>query len=495
MIEKISKEEIKYFFKRSTISCEENMWICQLCPESKKKIKQKIGTGFTNLRTHIINVHPNWQACKSVQSKLNHFIRPKSSHLYGWLKKVILNCQPISIVENPIELEFTTLKPICRKTLKEAIVNTSEEVKSIISKIIPSKFCICFDAWTENKIHFIGIYAIFNDLNNTPQNVLLAFTTLVDESNWTAQNYADTISNVLESFNKSVLNVVCLIGDNCNTNKRLATLLKPPLVGWTSHKLNLAVENYLEDFPVIKIINQLMIKISTPLKLAKLRTLTSLKPITRNSTRWSSCFQMIDRFFTIKDYLDIVDTDIAELMPNQIQIIQLQNLMNELRLLNELTIYLQKSHINLADVRKCFDKVTLKHQKMKKFLDVNAPIVHSPKFDTAVIKVLNENEETLDDEEREFISSLIQNPNNRSVSTEFSTNPFIVSSTRNLKTSEYMNLNFIPATSNMVERLFSLSRRMYSDHRKSLNNTTLENIIFLNQNNKFWNEETVDKSI
>ena len=108
---------------------------------------------------------------------------------------------------------------------------------------------------------------------------------------------------------------------------------------------------------------------------------------------------------------------------------------------------------------------------------------------------MNENEENLDDEEMEFISSLIQNQNNRSVNTEFSINPFIVSSTRNLKTSEYMNLNFIPATSNMVERLFSLSRRMYSDHQKSLNNTTFENIIFLNQNNKFWNEETVDKSI
>ena len=42
MIEKISKEKIKYLFKRSTIPCIENMWICQLCPESKKKSNKKL---------------------------------------------------------------------------------------------------------------------------------------------------------------------------------------------------------------------------------------------------------------------------------------------------------------------------------------------------------------------------------------------------------------------------------------------------------------------
>ena len=115
--------------------------------------------------------------------------------------------------------------------------------------------------------------------------------------------------------------------------------------------MNLVVEKYLEEFPVIEIINQLMVKLSAPLKLAKLRKETDLRPIIRNTRRVSSCFEMINRFFLIKDKFDISDPDLAELMPNHVQLLQLQDLKQELCFLNELTVYLQKSSLNLDDVR------------------------------------------------------------------------------------------------------------------------------------------------
>ena len=37
-----------------------------------------------------------------------------------------------------------------------------------------------------------------------------------------------------------------------------------------------------------------------------------------------------------------------------------------------------------------------------------------------------------------------------------------------------MDLKFIPPTPNIVERLFSLAKKMYNDDRKSLDNSTLE---------------------
>ena len=202
-----------------------------LCPDLQKKMKQKIGYRFTNLRSHVLNMHLNYIHSRSTKSNLNDYIRPKSSNLYGWLKRIIFNCQALSIVNNPIELEFTALKPVCKQTLKDTTVNIIIEVKAIVMKMLPSNFCICFNAWTENRIHFVGIYAIFNDTMNNPETVLLGFTTLLDESNWTVQNYADAICNILESFGKSIVNVICLIGDNCNTNKLLSTILNLPLVG------------------------------------------------------------------------------------------------------------------------------------------------------------------------------------------------------------------------------------------------------------------------
>ncbi|KAG6944841.1 hypothetical protein JG688_00016884 [Phytophthora aleatoria] len=32
-----------------------------------------------------------------------------------------------------------------------------------------------------------------------------------------------------------------LVGDNCPVNRRIATMMKVPLVGWASHRLNRAV--------------------------------------------------------------------------------------------------------------------------------------------------------------------------------------------------------------------------------------------------------------
>ena len=273
---------------------EQDRWKCLLCPESKNPIRQKEKSGFTNLRNHINNVHPDWVTKQTAQCTFEKYLRPKSSNIYGWMKKVVLNCQPLSIVENQIELEFTTLKPVCRRTLKSAISKVYRLAFEQVMELLPQSFCLCFDAWTENSFHFVAIYAIFNDLEFKKRTILLSFGTLLDESNWTSANYADTVIALLESMNKSIENVICLVGDNCATNRSLSNLLGLPLIGCASHKLNLAVEKYNQGFSEIQIINHLMIKLEfTPLKMAKLRLRTPLRPISKNLTRWSSCFNML----------------------------------------------------------------------------------------------------------------------------------------------------------------------------------------------------------
>ncbi len=43
----------------------------------------------------------------------------------------------------------------------------------------------------------------------------------------------------------------------------------------------------------------------------------------------------------------------------------------------------------------------------------------------------------------------------------------------------------------MVERLFSLAKRVFSPHRRRLSTKTLEALLFLNQNRQLWNLSTV----
>ena len=133
---------------------------------------------------------------------------------------------------------------------------------------------------------------------------------------------------------------------------------------------------------------------------------------------------------------------------------------------------------------------------MKEILDADSKVVHSPKFDSAIIKVLNGNEESLDDEEKQFIGKLINNDNvietDTAYDTVFNKNSHICSPSSCFRKSKYIDLKFISPTYNIVKRLFSLAKKNYYDDRKSLDNSTLEYIIFLNQNKKILNENIVD---
>jgi hypothetical protein len=71
---------------------------------------------------------------------------------------------------------------------------------------------------------------------------------LLDESDYSAASHKEFIEYVLgDIFGKNLDNVVCLTGDNMNTNQALANLCKKPLVGCSAHRFNLEVQKYLLD--------------------------------------------------------------------------------------------------------------------------------------------------------------------------------------------------------------------------------------------------------
>ncbi|KAG3088620.1 hypothetical protein PI125_g18292 [Phytophthora idaei] len=49
-------------------------------------------------------------------------------------------------------------------------------------------------------------------------------------------------------YGKEIGKCAFIVGDNCSVNKRLAGLLHVPLIGRASHRLNLAMEELLEEF-------------------------------------------------------------------------------------------------------------------------------------------------------------------------------------------------------------------------------------------------------
>ncbi|KAF1786994.1 hypothetical protein GQ600_6511 [Phytophthora cactorum] len=77
---------------------------------------------------------------------------------------------------------------------------------------------------------------------------LLEFAPLLDDTNQNAANHSDFIHRTLEYLTTDPPGAVCLIGGNCTTNIATARLFGVPLLGCSSHRLNLAGECVLKAY-------------------------------------------------------------------------------------------------------------------------------------------------------------------------------------------------------------------------------------------------------
>eukprot|EP00644_Phytophthora_capsici_P008312 jgi/Phyca11/114634/e_gw1.26.394.1 len=239
-------------------------------------------------------------------------------------------------------------------------------------------------------------------------------------------------------FGKQLEACLFIVGDNCTVNRLLATLIGVPLVGCASHRLNRAVQvdmkQYEDDLSGVQ---ALMVRLRTLKQSAKLRSKTSLRPIIRQDTRWSSTFSMVHRYFKLLEHLDPTDDDIVDVLPapscNKRLLLQLK----DLKKVESVSKALQATKVTLLDVRVWFDG---------------------------------------SEDEGSFVESLQKRRRLAAVHPR------------------YDLLSSIPPTSNLVERFFSVSRTTYGQERHSLQPITLEMVLFLRQNGEYWSAQTVDEA-
>ncbi len=209
---------------------------CKICPNVVRTMKP--GSGFSNLFSHVNGNHPNYQkemaayGSPSVNQILNFFLPAKYKNIYSWLDWVIGEGLPFHTVEKVLTKKYSKLEPVSVKTLMKYIHKFTLQVEQSIKRLLPDKFCLLFDGWTLDgqSTQFIGIFATFMS-NGAVEKVLLAFQPLFDESDFSAQSHMELLQYILISFGKDFTNLVCLIGDNCNTNIATAKLCGVPLIG------------------------------------------------------------------------------------------------------------------------------------------------------------------------------------------------------------------------------------------------------------------------
>lgn len=81
-----------------------------------------------------------------------------------------------------------------------------------------------------------------------------------------------------------------------------------PFIWCASHRFKLAVNDSLENYDyVLAAIHSLIGKLKGRSFSERLRKVTPLVPQTKNATRWSPSYHMLERWFLLKDFLPHLD--------------------------------------------------------------------------------------------------------------------------------------------------------------------------------------------
>ena len=117
---------------------------------------------------------------------------------------------------------------------------------------------------------------------------------------------------------------------------------------------------------------------------------------------------------------------------------------NEIKCMESITKLLRSDSTDMSDVRNPFDEIILKYLGLKECLVPDVAIVHSPIFESAIVKIQEIKQETPNFEEQRAVDFL---KNEISDENDFSKVP----------KKGYMDSRFLLPTSNMVE-IFQLGR-------------------------------------
>ena len=383
--------------------------------------------------------------------------------------------------------------------------------------MLPEKFGINFDGWDNgHNEHFVAIFAVFPDsASGLSRNVLIAMQPLLTPDCQNASAHSDFITSTLGCYNKSPQNILFLVGDNTNTNPAIARMLGVTLIGCGSHRLNLGVKRLLSlREGLIEKVHDLMVRLSSVKNVARLSKLTHLWPEINNVTRWLSTFLMIEKYLKMRDAIEQMedpDNQIEFALPTREQHQQIKLLAAELNSIRIVTTIMQNEIVDLAKCRSFFDELRSTFTAMDDDLRPNSSHVMNPNFESAIVKIIRGDAGTLTVAES-YEARIFKKPRTllveeTSVATSSSQLPPSLEDRihqiatkqprlqQGVADGEYIDLSWIPSTSDVVERLFSKAKYILTDHRASMHPKTLEAILMLKENRSLWSAVLMDRGM
>lgn len=290
-------------------------------------------------KTSSVNLPP---CRKSVVTSKVSVRRPKQMKLYGTsnelstakiaeiekklLKMIVLDFQPLSIVENVGFLEYTKAlnplytppnrKKLSNEILPKAYMESATVLKTVLNEI--KYTAITTDMWTsENNIGYITVTCHYIRDNVMFSRVLATndATLIMSTASHTSGNLAQAITTILNDWGiyDKIVTVVSDNGANikCAVNDYLKMYHNPCI----AHTINLSVNDALKNPLLLELLKKCKsivgyfkhsVQGSEKLKLTQQQMgLPVLKVKQDVATRWNSCLHMLRRLIEIKDALSV----------------------------------------------------------------------------------------------------------------------------------------------------------------------------------------------
>ncbi|ETL88557.1 hypothetical protein L917_12373, partial [Phytophthora nicotianae] len=134
---------------------------------------------------------------------------------------------PISEVDNDVTRSMSKWPPISSKALKACMHTVAKNVGVVIDQELGVSFGLMFNRWSHGSMHYIGLYGVY-DVMGARRERLLSLSPL-GEGGQSAEAHVEMIRTVLDVYNKTTAMVAFIVGVNCNTNQKIATILGVPL--------------------------------------------------------------------------------------------------------------------------------------------------------------------------------------------------------------------------------------------------------------------------
>ncbi|OWY96363.1 hypothetical protein PHMEG_00033383 [Phytophthora megakarya] len=462
---------------------------CTSCEKQYKK-----GNGYTNLLNHLKRNHDNYeheaQKAARRQNLLHlHLVSTRTRDLYRWIEWAVSDRLPLVFVERRLTRQNAALSMRYITLLSEL-----HEVR--VASELPDSFGLVLDGWTSSSLDYLAIFAMsdgsidgvvtnsrgsdsdyyYYDLDcSSWRFLLLAFSPVEEEEDLSAQSHFDQIADNLSRYDKPWSTVKFMVGDNCSVNQYISRKEGAiPLIRCASHRFNLAVKDFLyTEEALIAKVQTLMTKLRT----AILRRVSWLTPLLRNDTRWSSMYEMLELEL-------LVEHEIHPLLLSRAEHEHIKELMKHLEKFEGVTKELQRTSLTLPAVRCLFDQVVKEYPTLKARLVPTAPIVINPHLERGL-----RGEALLAAEKSacaEFRAPAREATSNATVKAA-------LKKRRVSKCSNYVDVSYVPPTSNECERFFSATKLVLSDLRKSLSPNKLEMLLLLQYNHKMGDVHMVEK--